>query len=430
MKYNLVLLFSLISITIQFSIFLPTSTTDEFLSSQICLGTPPECTHAVSYFSSCKSFIADSTASLEVSHTYLIGNSKTYSLIKPTPIDYTYNFINKQITGVIIKDRISISNYDIGDLQLLHASKFDNFKGLEALIGFCHEDNEPNHPFSFLDLVKPHSVISIEEKTLIIGRLPEIVISNYKQYGNCKIDNISEKWQCDTDGFIISDIYVEEGVESFDNNKVVFDYGVEKSLVSLHFLLFLEKVYFPKLIASNECIFGFKNNYYTFTCGNNNYDLKPINFIFGDWIMKLTPDMLFSEKDGEYEFNLYAIDGLDDFVLGRNILKQFTIVYDKTNNNFGFYHAKNVNYIGKGEIKPPTTYEDPDTPITPGTDPVPGKSGVSKFFKAVGIVLLIGVGVIIAFFVFRYFRRKRFPDQSYYYKATDDLFESGTEIGN
>lgn len=429
MKYLLLLIFiSLLSLSLQISITQPTERSGNFIATQMCFGTPAECMSGALNFGSCKSFVADSTMRPDLNNQYRVGNSKTFSLIRPEPIDYTYESFSKKINGLQVSDVLTISKYKLGQINFYHASQSEEFNKLDGVLGICYNDVDGN--FSALDLLQPHKVVSFQANTVTFGKLPDFAVVNYKQYGNCAVNELSEKWQCSAKGFILSNSYVEEGVESLDNKMITFDYGIEKSYVPLSFLLYLEHVYFKDLIKANECTFGFKGDHYAFSCMKNSYSLKPISFIFGDWMFMINSENMFTldEAEGDYEFRLIAYDDKNEFIFGRNILKYFTMVFDKTNKQVGFYSGDSVIYIGKGDPQPPKTYEDPDTPITP--TPEGGEKGnlLGKFFKAVGILMLIGVAIIIAFFIFRYIRRRRFPDQSYYYKATDDLFESGTTV--
>lgn len=68
----------------------------------------------------------------------------------------------------------------------------------------------------------------------------------------------------------------------------------------------------------------------------------------------------------------------------------------------------------------------------------PGKSGTvipqeeegfwGKFFKTIGMLLLVLGLVFVGWLGYRYYRRKKYSDPTYYYKVTDEMFNEGTPL--
>ena len=48
----------------------------------------------------------------------------------------------------------------------------------------------------------------------------------------------------------------------------------------------------------------------------NSYSLKPISFIFGDWMFMINSENMFTldEAEGDYEFRLIAYDDKNEFI--------------------------------------------------------------------------------------------------------------------
>ena len=154
------------------------------------------------------------------------------------------------------------------------------------------------------------------------------------------------------------------------------------------------------------------------------------------------------------------------------------MVFDESNQNIGFYSQAKLIRFTNESLQPPKSYEDGSNPGKPplinpdeggkkpplinpdegNKEPLildsgdkeneggyrppalidPGKSGTvipqeeegfwGKFFKTIGMLLLVLGLVFVGWLGFRYYRRKKYSDPTYYYKVTDEMFNEGTPL--
>lgn len=124
------------------------------------------------------------------------------------------------------------------------------------------------------------------------------------------------------------------------------------------------------------------------------------------------------------------------------------MVFDESNQNIGFYSQAKLIRFTNESLQPPKSYEDGSNPGKPDKEneggyrpPTlidPGKSGTvipqeeegfwGKFFKTIGMLLLVLGLVFVGWLGFRYYRRKKYSDPTYYYKVTDEMFNEGTPL--
>lgn len=425
--FHLLSLSLLITYSNAFSIVSPIQEQSPYLVTEVCYGTPTQCFSTAISFSSCKSFISGN-----LNTPYKPTKSKTYKSSSDGEINISYDVLGKSITGQKAFDTLSISNRKIGSNQFYLATNTKDFQNVNGLLTLCpsNEGEQSNTPV--ISNITPHHVISVYyNEKIIYGALPTTVVKDYKSYGTCELLSNSleslatpnQKWEC----FIEGVSYGTHSISSIDalpNTRIAFDNGYDLSLAPFDYLLHLEKNLFNSLIKENKCIFGIKNGLFTFSCGSDMYLDKNVNLVIGNWLIKLSSKDLFTYDENEDEFDFVFRSRIDNnqFVLGNNVLKKLITVYDASNNCVGFYNTQIVEYIGNSKLVAPKAFE---TPVDPSKVSSSGKA-IIGFVKFVGFVLLCGLMLLLSFLVFRYFRRKRFPDQSHYYKVTDDLFESGT----
>ena len=139
------------------------------------------------------------------------------------------------------------------------------------------------------------------------------------------------------------------------------------------------------------------------------------------------------------------------------------MVFDESNQNIGFYSRAKLIRFTNESLQPPKSYEDGSNPGKPplinpdkggkkpplinpdegNKEPLildsgdkeneggyrpptlidPGKSGTVIPQEEEGLVFVGWLG-------FRYYRRKKYSDPTYYYKVTDEMFNEGTPLNN
>ena len=130
---------------------------------------------------------------------------------------------------------------------------------------------------------------------------------------------------------------------------------------------YFEKNYFQKYINDGVCQKFNTKGYEVLGCKKILDDAQKINLIYGDWVMSLPPNKLFSYKKNNelYEFIFYHKNNFESWSLGRPIVRLFHMIYDYQNQEVGFYSKEYVKYINKeNEPIKPKIYEPlPDSEI-------------------------------------------------------------------
>ena len=315
---------------------------------------------------------------------------------------------------------------------------------------------------------------------ITFGEIPKEIINNYKKYGRCPALNKevngkfykNRKWECQVDGIYFGDIYNETYVLNLENARASFFSFRKRALIPREIFDFLEKNYFNELIQSRKCERALIGKYDTIKCKKQIIDGPKINFIFGDWIMSLPPDKLFTyKKDSDsYEFMFYHKKDFESWSLGRPVVRLFHMVYDYQNQEIGFFSEKNVLYINDMQPpQPPKIYEklpDHGEPIDDNENNDPNKvqeneetirqkkyrktakdivddikkeSGITektlpktfetaiiiqKAFKAFIIIVIISIIIFLGFLYYRHRRKRQLINSDYFLKKAKELGEN------
>lgn len=468
---------------------------NQALIGNICFGSANKCFDMQIDMNSLITWVPDSENQSKVSKKFDRSESRTCSTIRQD----TFTFEDgRRMAGYVVSDRLQIGNFAVDGFNFVSASNTENFNYANGMLSLGYAiGSSSDGELSFLaqlyqkGMIK-HKVISFDfisksSGSLSIGKIPSKIVSDYQNYGTCTLEpdlnkegqnnSVKRPWYCRIKGLVLGKNSVTDKVIQFSSRNAKFDFTTNKNLFPIANLLKMEKEYFKSQIDSGDCNFGIKNGYYTFTCAENNYsNLSDLTLMFENWGIHIPREdiFIFDKTDNEYEFIFYAKDGYDGFVIGTELMKKFTMVFDESNQNVGFYSQTDVVHLGNEPIVPPKTYDDgtlfpsnPDTPEKPPVlvdpsgpvikppfpdpgdkedpfrppihidpNPNPGETVIpteetgfwGKFFKTFGILLLILAGIFIAWLGFRYYRRKKYSDPSYYYKVTDEMFNEGTPL--
>lgn len=385
-----------------------------------------------------------------------------------------------RIKGKAFEDSMWIGGQKIEKIKFISVSNSEEFPGIEGMLGLGYSPNKEEGYYAIRDqlfnarLIK-HMAFEVDfldnkRGSLALGYISSGIAADYMHYGNCPIAIPSLKkkksyWECVLLSISLGKQYSEKEIIRFNEGVVRFDLSTDKTLFPISYLLQLEKVYFQKSIENGDCNFGIKNNYYTYTCLDNNLpEFKEFSLVFNEWAIHIPFVHLFvyDPVDKEYEFVIYNKDGYDGFVIGTNIMRHYKMIFDEANHMVGFYNNNPQFLIRVSDepIRPPKNEGDGERPPQPPKDkplqPEPGdkenpykppfnkednddnndrpiavRSGrgfFTRFFMSLGVITLIFSILFVLWLAFRYYRRKKFNDPSFYYKSTDNLFDEGTRI--
>ena len=285
---------------------------------------------------------------------------------------------SQTITGYSIIDNIYIKDKLLMRGSFLSATESNSFLGEEGMIGLGYRGSSKEEKNSFINQLYHNGLIfhrvftqnfeKGDQGIISFGEIPKNIVDDYKNYGRCPaLDKIVEgkkvknrKWECEINGIYFGDEYDESKVKKYENTRASFFSFRQRALVPQEVFDYLEKNYFEKYINDGICKKFNVNSYDIFGCKNILEDAPKINIIYGDWVMSLPPNKLFSYKKNSelYEFIIYHKSNFESWSLGRPIVRLFHMVYDYQNQEVGFYSKEDVKYINKeNEPTKPKLYE-------------------------------------------------------------------------
>lgn len=412
----------------------------DFMTGRVCMGTPPQC--------------FDSTIDITSVYSWLPGNVyKTQSPVLFYPKQSSsYETKGKEryivypggemISGILSKDIFSIEGKSALKINFVVGDMCEDYLWYQGLIALSFQVEQNEIELSLLDQLFlnqqiTHRVFHIKyekeiDAQLTFGLIPREIIDNKQYYGNCQAlirdrfnpEQVNNGWHCTIEGFFFGTRYSKDVVHGITDTRVIFDINKMNTIVPMSFLLYLEKHYFNSLISEGKCRFGLKNALYTITCVKNDYELKHINFILGEWAIQLSlRDLLsYDQFAHEYEFILKGKLANNLFTFGDSLLRKYQMVFDKDNKEIGFYSKTNVLYVGNSTF--PINQDIIFSQLTQDIVPVKDKKMNWSWIKTKNFLTLsVAFGVIAICFaclvLFRHYRRKATRDNSFYQAIND-----------
>ena len=448
---------------------------------EMCFGTPPTCRKLVIHGQSFYSWVVDiynTESGVPNERRFNLLNTSTIE-VNRTQLTLTYED-EKYVTGFTGKDDITINNKKIFRQKFLITTNSSVFSGYEGMIGLGYMANSFERGYSFIDQlynnrIIPHKVFTQSFHTsdkgeISFGEIPKNIVNDYKNYGRCPVlDKIiddkkikNRKWECQINGIYFGDEYNENKVEKYENSRVSFFSFRPMALIPKNVFDYFEKNYFQKYINDGVCQKFNTQGYDVLGCKKILDDAQKINLIYGDWVMSLPPNKLFSYKKNNelYEFIFYHKNNFESWSLGRPIVRLFHMIYDYQNQEVGFYSKEYVKYINKeNEPMKPKIYEPlPDSEIGVNDndeldeqnrnenknkknvndiiEEIKKDSGITKDSKSrtmkgaeliqkmfYGFLIIISI-LILLFIAFLYYRYKNRPENlssEYFIKKANEL---------
>ena len=191
-----------------------------------------------------------------------------------------------------------------------------------------------------------------------------------------------------------------------DDTNFSFDENININFLPPEILELLIQTFINNNIMDN-CFNSKLNEYLEFYCTRNtsNKDITNIklNFIFDKCRKVIDISDLYSRKNNFYFFKLYSKENL-------------------INNNLRFLVSNNETE-GKNESNNKTNANHSEQ----GLNENKGKSGIG--WLGISLIILLSLIVIYVIYVgFRYYRRKKYQNPSFYYKITEEMFDDITPI--
>ena len=191
-----------------------------------------------------------------------------------------------------------------------------------------------------------------------------------------------------------------------DDTNFSFDENININFLPPKILELLIQTFINNNIMDN-CFNSKLNKCLEFYCTRNtsNKDITNIklNFIFDKCRKVIDISDLYSRKNNFYFFKLYSKENL-------------------INNNLRFLVSNNETE-GKNESNNKTNANHSEQ----GLNENKGKSGIG--WLGISLIILLSLIVIYVIYVgFRYYRRKKYQNPSFYYKITEEMFDDITPI--
>ena len=352
---------------------------EDIMCIELCLSSPKFCRLFAIHGQSFYIWVQDEKnkdKSIEYNKKYNPNKSKT-SQVKRILKEFEYEE-NQHITAYSIIDHIYIKDQFLMKGYFLSAIDSDSFKGEEGMIGLGYRGSEKEEKYSFINQLYNNGLIfhrvftqnfeKGDQGIISFGEIPKNIVNDYKNYGRCPVlDKIvdnkkikNRKWECELTGIYFGNEYNQTELIKYENTRVSFFSFRPIALVPKEVFEHFEKNYFKKYINDGVCQKLKTGGYDLIGCKKILEDAPKLNLVYGDWVMAIPPQKLFSYKKNNelYEFIFYHKNNFESWSLGRPIVRLFHMVYDYQNQEVGFYSKEDVKYINKeNEPIKPKIYE-------------------------------------------------------------------------
>lgn len=405
---------------------------------EACFGTPPQCFKLIIQSGSFYIWVVDSKSQQKAANKFDPSKSST---LERNMTQVLAEYSGSSVTGYQGKDFFYIDNQKIAKINFLISKKSDSFTEYEGMIGLGYTPASYEEKFSLIEQLYKEKVIFHRVFTqsfttsgrgeISFGEIPKHIVDDYKNYGRCQaLDKIREdkkfknkNWQCELNGVYYGKTYSEFVVKKLENAKVSFFSYRRRVLIPMKFFDYLGDTYFRDLLEKDICEIVMLKRYDTYLCNSDYIPDTDLNFIFGEWAMRIPADKLFkmNKKKNKLEFILYHKKDYEKFTLGRPIVRLFHMVYDFQNEQIGFYDKENVVRIATtNPVKPKIYTEIKDEqgpsvapkikikPTSQGTENIPdieegevkANSGLSFNFSSIlKTLLIISIVCVVVFLI-------------------------------
>ena len=201
-----------------------------------------------------------------------------------------------------------------------------------------------------------------------------------------------------------------------DNMNISFDKNLEVNIFP-HKIFYLIKLIFINNNIMNNCLTTKYKEYDTFYCINNNEkniinDIK-INLNLDNYTKTIKASELFIKKGNFYFFKFYSKPEIKSIIIGTKKKHFVNNLRLLESNNENEEKNKSDNYNNHTEENSDNSNEE--------------KAGIG--WLGISLIILLSLIVIYVIYVgFRYYRRKKYQNPSFYYKITEEMFDDITPI--
>lgn len=394
----------------------PKNTMNElFFTANLCLGTPgDQCFDFRIDFSSFYITLVkyNETLGQRFFQTFNPANSKTFESNENDTIALSSSLNGVRATDTILLEKsLSIPeiSFILTNEPTQQGSQFDGVIGLGYRSSSASVEEYSLLDQLFLKKIITHRVFYIDfsvnsyKPQLFIGDLPNIVYKDYQHYGYCDLlqkkinsQQYNENWQC-----LVKKVYFPLINDTFtEETPILFSLNSTNLLLPMTMIDKLKNEYYH-LIEQKVC--SFRETEYSADLYCRLGAKIPSFFVdFEKWRLEIPGHLLMAGGFGTFMKIATISNKTNQIILGQKILQNLTVIYDRENDQVGFYSSDFITYIGEGELKKP----DPQTRQEPSVlsrergeknkyEEIKGKvTGTVWLFGGLCLTTLIIVGVL------------------------------------
>ena len=391
---------------------------DNFIYTKICLGSHPQCFNLQLDFQSFYVWIYNKTETIP---TYIksfnTSNSTTFKINDNEVFNITYP--NLVFAGQGVTDNIIIDDtLNLTDFKFSLVNKYNRSGHYEGIMGLGYLSGEHEKEYSFLEQlylqkIITHKVFGIEFSSykttqIFFGEVPTIILKDYTHYGNCnliqkKINETNQEnndkmdnpnWQC-----ILKGLYLTKSYKRINEKiPVIFSLNTSSLIMPYHLLPMIKREY-NDLIEEGGCWLETRQQKTISLYCSITRTIPSLIILFEKWKINLPEEVLKSKSYFHYYKIMSFIEGEEQLIFSLDILKYFTLIFDKENDQVGFYNPKYISYIGKGPIEKPKYELKIDPSLISEINAYDIKTKIQITLILFGLIMVLTVsGVVFSFF--------------------------------
>ena len=206
-------------------------------------------------------------------------------------------------------------------------------------------------------------------------------------------------------------------IKNKDDNMIFsYDDNLNINIIPEKILNLIKNIFINNDIMHN-CLYTKYQGYNTFYCLEKiiKQDLSNIklNFNFDTYTKELAFSELFTKKGNYYFFKFYSKSNIKNIIIGTKEINDINNILRKLVSSNKTEEKNGTDATNVEKQKPENLDEQ--------------KSGIG--WLGISLIVLLSLIVIYVIYVgFRYYRRKKYQNPSFYYKITEEMFDDITPI--
>lgn len=352
------------------------STTENFLTTNVCIGTPgDQCFELRLDFSSFYITVVNKTEKNKEKSYQSFNSSLSSTYVHNKNDNIT---ITNSVSGISVSDMITIDKSEpIDEMTFVLTDGIVN-TGAQAdgILGMGYRSTAAEEEYSFLNQLYLKKIISHKifyidfssnsfRPQLFIGDLPNVAYKDYQHYGYCDLmqkklnsQNYNKNWECLVKKihFPLTNISNTEGIPisfGLNSTNMVLPLKLKNSIVAEYF----------NLTANKMCHLSERQGENSVLYCRLSAKIPSLFLEFEKWRLEIPSSLLMAGGFGTF-FKIATFSSkIDKIILGQKILQNLTIVYDRENDQVGFYSPEYLTYIGEEKLHKPKFGNRPEPSI-------------------------------------------------------------------